>query len=411
MTQRILLAVFFLSGGAAVFGADASWPQWRGPDRTDVSKDTGLLKAWPEAGPKQLWIFQDAGLGYSGFAVVGERLYTLGARKDTEQLIALDTKTGKEVWAADIGGILTNNWGDGPRGTPSVDGENVYALSGQGTLVCVAAKSGKVLWKKSLEDVGGKVPDWGYTESVVVDGDKVACTPGGKKGAIAAFNKKTGDLLWQSKDFTDGAQYASIVPADFNGARQYIQLTMRSVVGVAASDGKVLWRADWPGQTAVIPTPIVRDGQVYVTSGYGVGCKLLKIGEGNKVTEVYFNKEMKNHHGGVILVGDHLYGYSDGPGWTCQELATGKRVWNEKKLGKGAIGCADGMLYLVSEDAGTVMLIEASPKGWSEHGKFKLEPQTKLRKPSGRIWTHPVITGGRLYLRDQEIVYCYDVKA
>ncbi len=410
MTRRIVLVMFLMSGNLAVSGAEASWPHWRGPDRTGISKDTGLLKKWPEGGPKRVWLFQNAGMGYSGFSIVGDRLYTLGARKDKEQLIALDANVGKEVWAADIGSVLSNNWGDGPRSTPTVDGDHVYALSGQGTLICVEAKDGKLAWKRSMESLSGKVPDWGYTESVLVDGERVVCTPGEKKGAMVALSKKTGDVLWQSKDFTDGAQYASIVPADFNGERQYIQLTKKSIVGIAASDGRLLWRADWPGQTAVVPTPIFRDGLLYVTSGYGVGCKLLKLGEGHKVMEVYFNKEMKNHHGGVILVGDHVYGYSDGPGWVCQEFSTGKRIWAEKNLGKGAIGCADGMLYLLSEDGGTVVLIEASPLGWKQHGGFKLDPQTKLRKPAGRIWTHPVITGGRLFLRDQEILYCFDLK-
>jgi len=186
---------------------------------------------------------------------------------------------------------------------------------------------------------------------------------------------------------------------------------MQHVVGIAAKDGKQLWSSDWPGKTAVIPTPIYHDSHVYVTAGYGAGCKLVKIEPGNKATTVYENKVMKNHHGGVILVGDHLYGHSDGSGWVCQDFKTGNEVWSERsKLGKGAIACADGMLYCLDEGSGTVALIEASPKGWSEHGRFKLEPQTKIRSPQGRIWTHPVISNGKLYLRDQDLIYCYDIK-
>jgi outer membrane protein assembly factor BamB len=187
---------------------------------------------------------------------------------------------------------------------------------------------------------------------------------------------------------------------------------MRHVVGVAALDGKVLWSADWPGSTAVIPTPIFHDGQVYVTSGYGAGCMSIKIGENNTVTGVYTNKVMKNHHGGVVLVDGYLYGYSDGVGWACQDFKTGQEVWAERKaLGKGAVAYADGMLYCLAENNGTVALVEASPKGWKEHGRFKLDPQTTQRSPQGHIWTHPVVTGGRLYLRDQELLSCYDVKA
>lgn len=397
-----------------LFG-DANWPQWRGPDRTDVSRETGLLKEWPKDGPKLSWLLKDAGIGYSGVAVVGERLFTMGSRQEVERLLAIDTKDGKEVWVADIAEELGNDWGNGPRGTPSVDGDKVYALGGQGTLICAQVADGKVLWKKSMQELGGKIAHWGYTESVLVDGDRVVCTPGGKKGAIAALNKQTGELMWQSKDFTDEAQYSSIVPAQINGTRQYVQLTMKSIVGINAADGKLLWQSSWPGQTAVIPTPIVRDNHVYVSSGYGVGCRLLKIGDGNKVVEVYSNKNMRNHHGGVILVGDQVFGHNDASrsegGWVCQDFLKGDVVWKERKLGKGAIACADGMLYLYEEESGTCVLIDASAKGWNERGRFKIDPKTKLRKPRGMIWTHPVIAGGKLYLRDQELLFCYDVKA
>jgi len=410
--MRRISRVLAVAGLTAAIGtsAMADWPQWRGPDRTDVSKETGLLKSWPEGGPKQVWLNKDAGLGYAGFAIVGDTLYTMGARNNTEMLIAIAAQDGKQKWAVPMSGQLKNKWGDGPRGTPTVDGDHVYALSGTGSLFCAKISDGTVVWKKSMADLGGKTPGWGYTESVLVDGDKVVCTPGGKEGAIVAFNKTTGDLLWQSKEFTEGAQYASIIVAEHNGKRQYIQLTMSKLVGLDADNGKVLWTSDFPGKTAVIPTPIFKDGHVYITAGYGVGCKLVKIGPDNKPADVYQNESMINHHGGVVLVGDYLYGYSDKGGWTCQEFLTGKVAWAEKKLGKGAVTFADGMLYLLEESSGTVVLIEASPKGWNEHGRFKLSPQTTQRSPSGKIWTHPVINDGKLYLRDQELLFCFDVK-
>lgn len=389
----------------------ADWPQWRGPDRSDRSPETGLLKSWPEGGPKRVWLYENAGQGYAGFSVVGDRVYTLGTRDGSETLLALEATTGKEAWVAKLSDILKNNWGDGPRGTPTVDGDLIYVMTGPGLLACVSAKDGKIVWKQSMTDLGGKVPTWGYTESPLVDGDQVVCTPGGSKGALAAFDKKTGKLLWQSAEFTDEAQYASLIPAVINGTRQYVQLTMKNIVGISAKDGKQLWKEAFPGRTAVIPTPIVKDNHVYVACGYGVGCKLIKINPDNTVTTVYENKVMKNHHGGVILVGDHLYGYSDGPGWTCQNFMTGEEVWAEKNaLGKGAVGFADGMLYCVDEGSGTVVLAEASPKGWKEHGRFTLEPQTKIRSPQGRIWVHPVISHGKLFLRDQDLVFCFDVK-
>jgi outer membrane protein assembly factor BamB len=389
----------------------ADWPQWRGPNRDDVGKETGLLKHWPEGGPKQAWLYREAGLGYSGFAIVKGKLYTLGARGNVEFLIALNASNGTQLWATPVADLYDNPYGSGPRSTPTVDGDRVYVLSGGGTLLCANAADGKMIWKTTMQELGGGAPHWGYCESPLVDGDKVICTPGGSKGAIAALDKKTGKVIWQSKDFTDGAQYSSIIAADHNGARQLIQLTAQSIVGVNAADGAVLWKSPFRGQVAVIPTPIFKDGQVYVAAGYGVGCKSIKIGAGNAVTDLYENKVMKNHHGGVILVGDHLYGYSDGAGWVCQDFKTGSEVWSEKsKLDKGAVAYADGMLYLQGEDNGTLVLIEASPKGWSEHGRFKLQPLTNQRSPKGHVWTHPVISNGRLYLRDQELLFCFDVK-
>ncbi len=393
------------------FGARGlDWPQWRGPDRTDVSKETGLLKEWPAGGPKRFWLYKNAGQGYSGPAVTDGKMFTLGTRDGAEVLLALDANTGQELWTAKVGDVLKNSYGDGPRGTPAVDGSRVYALGGQGTLVCVQAADGEVVWQQTMQGLGGGIPRWGYAESPLVDGNQVVCTPGGGKGAIAALDKVSGKVLWQSKEFTVPAHYSSPIVAEPHGTRQYIQLTEKALVGVSASDGKLLWKSSWPGSTAVIPTPIYQDAQVYVTSGYGAGCKLVRISAGNKVSDVYQNKVMKNHHGGALLVGDHIYGHSDGAGWVCQNLKTGEEVWSHRGFGKGAIAGADGMLYCLEEGSGTVVLIEASPKGWKEHGRFKLDPQSKIRSGSGNIWTHPVIANGKLYLRDQDLIYCHDIK-
>ena len=406
-----ILHFAILACAIATTASALDWPQWRGPDRTDLSKETGLLKEWPADGPKQTWIFKNAGQGYSGPAIVGGKLFTLGTRDGKEILLALDATTGKELWVSALGDILGNGWGDGPRSTPSVDGGKVFALSGKGVLACVSLADGKSVWTASMSDAGGEVPGWGYTESPLVDGNQVVVTPGGKKGAIAAYDKVTGKMLWQSKDFTDGAQYSSIVPATINGEKQYVQLTMQSIVGISPKEGAVLWKQAFPGKVAVIPTPIVRDNQVYVTAGYGVGSLAIKIEPGNKITPVFENKNLKNHHGGAILLGDFVYGHSDGDGWVCQDWKTGEQKWKEKsKFGKGAIGYADGMFYCLDEGSGAVALIEASPNGWSEKGRFKLDPQSAIRNPQGRIWTHPVVVNGRLYLRDQDLIYCYAVK-
>jgi outer membrane protein assembly factor BamB len=389
----------------------ADWPEWRGPGRHDHSPDTGLLKSWPAGGPKRLWVNENAGLGYAGFSVVGNRLFTMGLRDNQELILCLDASTGKELWAAPAGAKYPNNWGDGPRATPTVDGNHVYAIGGQGTLVCAQVADGKVVWQKSLTtDLGGKLQSWGYTESVLIVDNLVVCTPGGDKGTLAALKKDTGELAWQSGELTDNAQYSSPILAMHHGKPQIVQLVMTKVFGVDPANGKVLWKQDFPGRVAVIPTPIYHDGHVYVAAGYGVGCMLVKVGADNSVSVAYENKVMKNHHGGVIRVGDHLFGHSEGPGWVCQNFKTGEEVWASKKLGKGAIHFADGMFYCLDEGSGDVALVELSTKEWVEKGRFKLDPQTKQRSPQGRIWTHPVVVNGRLYLRDQELLHCYDVK-
>ena len=393
-------------GGSAAAG---EWPQWRGPNRDDISKETGLLKKWPASGPKRTWVSEEAGLGYSGFAVSGGKIYTMGLFDAEEKVVCLDAATGKKVWDSFVGAIYKNKWGDGPRCTPTVAGGKVYAIGGNGDLVCLDAATGKQDWTKSLvKDLGGKVQGWGYTESPLVEGDLVIVTPGGDKGAIAALSTKTGKVEWQTKDITENAQYSSIIPITHNGQRQFVQLLMNTILGVSPK-GEVLWKTDFPGKVAVIPTPIYSDGQVYVTAGYGVGCKAVKLGVGS-AEEIYSNKNLENHHGGVILVDGLIYGHSNNGSWTCQDFKTGEVVWQDKGVGKGAVAYADGMLYCQSENDGTIALVEASKKGWNMVSSFKLEAQTSQRAKDGRIWTHPVVVGGKLYLRDQEFISCYDVK-
>lgn len=410
MNASSLSLCFLLAAGSAAVAAD--WPNFRGPDRNDISKETGLLKEWPSAGPKRLWLNDKLGLGYSGFAVVNGTLYVLGARDNVERLIAVDANTGVEKWSTEIGPMLENPWGNGPRSTPTMDGDKVFALSGKGELLCASAADGKVIWKANMSDFGGKVPGWGYTESPVVDGNNLICTPGGGQGTLVALDKSNGAKVWQSSEWTDGAQYSSPIIEDIAGNHECIQLTMQSLGAVDTKTGKLMWKTPFPGKTAVIPSPIYKDGQVFVSAGYNVGCIAYNVSSGNSVSIAYANNALENHHGGVILVGDYLYGYSNKGGWTCEEWKTGNVKWAEKKkLGKGALTSAEGKLYLLDEKTGTVVLIDASPNGWNEHGRFILEPKTTQRSPKGGIWTHPVISNGKLYLRDQEYLYCYDIKA
>ncbi|HLH56257.1 MAG TPA: PQQ-binding-like beta-propeller repeat protein [Verrucomicrobiae bacterium] len=403
----------FLLAANSVFAAAGDWAQWRGPNHDGISTETGLLKDWPQGGPKLAWEAKGLGAGYSSVSIFGDRIFTAGDKGEESFVEALSLADGKPVWSAKLGksGPVGQPQFEGPRATPSTDGELVFAVSQWGEMVCLQAGTGKEIWRKDYtKDFGGACPFWGYAESPLIDGERVIITPGGSQGAVVALNKKTGDVVWQSKGFTDAAHYSSLIIADPGGVRQYIALTPSSVAGIAADDGKLLWKAPRKGQVAVIPTPVYADGFVYVTSGYGAGCNLFKItSDGGKFSaeQVYANKVMVNHHGGVVKIGDYIYGYSDGKGWTCQDFKTGEAKWQDKeKLGKGSILFADRRLYLRQEDKkGTVALIEASPDGYREHGRFD-QPD----RSSKNSWPHPVVAGGKLYLRDQDVLLCYSVK-
>jgi outer membrane protein assembly factor BamB len=423
--STILLAATVAALPLAARGAD--WPQFRGPDRSGRSKETGLLQTWPKAGPTLLWTYENAGQGFAGPAVVGGQLYTMGCRTDTEYVIALDDK-GKERWAAKIGPVYdfkANSWSRGPNGTPTVDGELVFALGSQGTLVCVMAKDGTEVWRKDLpKELGGQVngitgPDnmgWGYTWSPLVDGDKLIGTPGGPQGLFAAFDKKTGRVLWRSKDVKDQCTYASPLVAEIGGVRQYVALVQEGLVGVSAADGSLLWR--YKRETAypevTIPTPIIHGDKVYATAWDG-GAMLVKLtpdGKKFKAELVYAEREISNNVGGVILVDKYVYGYHATRAWECQEFDTGKVAWTAGRRGlkAGSAVYADGNFYALGEDTGHVALIAAGPKAYKEKARFELPKKSSNRKPGGKIWTYPVISDGKLYLRDQELIFCYQVK-
>jgi outer membrane protein assembly factor BamB len=406
-TKNVLTTVVSLYLTSALLTA-GDWPQWRGPNRDDVSSEQGLLKQWPPGGPPLVWKATGAGAGQGGVAVSGGKVFTSGDKGESSFALALDVASGGLVWTAKIG--RTGGDPPGPRSTPTVDGDRVYVLGQFGDLVCLDVATGKEVWRRSLEkEFAGRCGGWKYSESPLVDGDRVVCTPGGAQGSIAAFNRRTGELLWQSKGFTDPAEYSSPIAVEIGGARQYIQLTGDNVVGVEAESGKVLWSAPRKGSTATVPTPICFEDYVYVSSGYDVGCNLfhiVKIGDSYNAEPVYANKVMVNHHGGVVRVGDYLYGYSDGKGWVCQEFKTGRQVWNNEGVGKGSLTCADGHLYLRSEGGkGAIALVEATPRGYAEKSRF--DPPDRSKENS---WPHPVVAGGRLYVRDQDVLLSYNVR-
>lgn len=405
---------------AAGGSGGADWPRFRGVKQDGISPDSGVLKEWPAGGPKKLWSYDEAGAGYSAYSIVGGRLFTAGTRGEKLVAIALNAETGAELWVSELGvddqSGYSAGWGHGPRGIPTFDSGKLYLLGPKGDLYCVDAEGGKVLWSKDLrKEFSGEGGGWGYSESPLVDGDRVVVAPGGSNASVVALDKETGNVLWQSPIPKAGkAEYATIVAAELDGKPQYVKLFQQLLVGVSASDGQLLWESEWPvGRTAVIPTPIVEGNHVYITSGYGAGSKLVEV-ENGKASEVWMSKDMKNHHGGVIKIGDYLYGFSDGAGLVCQSWKTGDLMWNEKgqqgELVKGAVHAVDGLLVCLNERDGAVSLVEANPEKFVSKGTFKLDPQSKGRSPKGMIWTHPLVLNGKLYLRDQEYIHCYAVK-
>jgi outer membrane protein assembly factor BamB len=401
----------------------SDWPQFHGPKRDALCTETGLLKQWPESGPKLLWKLEGLGRGYSTVSISGGRLFTMGDRptsgKDESQfVIAYDLAGRQQLWATPIGPPHK----DGPRCTPTVDGELAYAIGTDGDLLCLETAIGKVRWKKNFaQDFGGQMMSgWKFSESPLVDGEKLVCTPGGKDATLVALDKKTGKLLWQcavpqlGQRGKDGAGYASMVVADIEGVRQYVQMLGRGVAAVAADTGKFLWGYNRIANgTANIPTPIVRGNYVFVTTSYKTGSALLKItrhGDQFQADEVYFlgPETFENHHGGVVLVGDYLYG-GDGQNKgtpVCLEFLTGKVAWKAEPLttGSAAVLYADGNLILRYEKKGLTALVEASPKAFNVKGKFL--PVFN----QGQAWPHPVIHDGKLYLRSNDTLMCYDVR-
>jgi outer membrane protein assembly factor BamB len=382
-----------------------------------VAADKGLLRVWPEGGPTLLWTGNGLGDGYASVVIDKGRIFTLGDREDGEYVVCVDDATGKPVWSQRVG----DRWKDGgSRSTPTSDGTSIYALTPNGDLVCLAAKDGAVRWQKNLaKDFGGKMMSgWGFSESPLVDGDRLICTPGANDAALVALDRKTGEVIWKAKiDDCGGAGYSSIVKTKAGGVEQYVTVLGKTggAVGVRAKDGKFLWRhAGVAGKVANIPTPIVRDDYVFYTTGYDDGgSALLKIvAHGDDVTaEEVWKKDandLRNHHGGVVLVGDYLYGgHGQNNGFPfCVNFLTGESMWPRKR-GPGersaAVTYADGRLYFRYED-GTMALIEADPT------ECKIVSTFKIPDGSRPSWAHPVIAGGRLYLRDKDRLLCYDVR-
>lgn len=408
--------------------AAGDWPQFHGPNRDAICTETGLLRAWPEGGPKLLWTMTGLGRGYSTIAIADGKLYTMGdrARGDDEEqeVLAYELSTRKLLWATRIG---PPHRGGGPRSTPTVDGDRLYVVGTEGDLACLETASGKIAWKKSFgEDFGGKIMmfgpkgmNWRFSESPLVNGEKLVCTPGGAEAMIVALDKRTGATIWKcavpdlGEQGQDGCAYSSMIVAEIEGVRQYVQFIGRGIVGVEAATGRFLWGYNRVANgVANITTPIVRGNYVFGTSAYKTGSGLVKIvreGDRFRADEVYFldSKTFSNHHGGVVLLGDCLYG-GDGQNNgspTCIDFMTGKVLWKAEPVGKrsAAVLAADGNLIFRYEN-GEVVLIEASPEACRVKGTFR-----PAEKANGPNWPHPVIHQKKLYLRDHDVLTCYDL--
>ncbi|WP_197454474.1 PQQ-binding-like beta-propeller repeat protein [Stieleria varia] len=389
------------------------WPQWRGANRDGISPETGLLKQWPSGGPERVWTVSGIGEGYSTPTVVGDRVYVLGTEGDSEQLIALEQSTGERVRSMRLGSVAGGGGYRGPRSSPTVDGNQIFALGSDGTLACFSRADGELVWQKNLKtDFNGQEGDWSYAESPLVDGEKVICTPGGDRATMVALNRNTGAMIWSGSAAElpgnySTAGYASAIKASLAGQPQYLTFLNGGVVGFSAKDGKPLWHYDSAANvTANCSTPVTQGDFVFAASGYGTGggkARISRRGTIWAVEEAYFVTKMQNHHGGFVLVDGHLYGTNDSV-LLCINWETGDIAWQDRCVGKGSIAYADGHLYVRGEN-GEVALVVASPDGYQEVGRFD-QPD----RSDKNAWPHPVIAAGKLYLHDWDRIFCYSIR-
>ncbi len=399
--------VLISNGAPAPPAAPGDWPQWRGPERSGLSRDAGLLKQWPVQGPAQVWSVSNLGEGYGSIALKGDRIYVQGTTASASAVFCLNRADGKTIWSSSLGPKLSEGRGNGPRSTPTVDEDRIYVLTENGDLACLRARDGGRVWSKNiLKEFGGDNIRWLISESPLVDGNRLYVSPGGKGAGIVALDKMNGSVIWKAAELSEDAGYSSCIAADIGGVRTIMNFTSTAGVGVRASDGKLMWRYDRAAnRTANCATPVFANNKVFFSSAYDTGGGLLNLWAQNgevKMQEVYFTREMQNHHGGMVLVNGYLYGFSNQI-LTCLEFATGKVMWKNRSVGKGSISYADGMLYLFGEN-NVVGLADASPNGYVERGRFQIPDQGW---PS---WAHPVVIGGKLYIRNQKMLTAYDVK-
>ena len=418
-TSILLPSIAALAAFALTTALAADFPQWRGLKRDGHSPETGLLKEWPTDGPKLVWQVKDIASGYSTPSVVGDRIYLISNEgMENEFALALSTKDGSRVWSTKLGGVgnpKQNPSYPASRTTPTVDGKYLYALGSDGDLVCLESANGKERWRKSLRaDFDGKPGVWAYSESPLIDGDALICTPGGSNATMVALNKNTGATIWKCALPEGGdASYACPIAFESGGVKQYVQFLQKGLIGVEAKTGKLLWRYERSaqGSPAVIITPLA-DGDYIYSGAFRAGGALVKpVKQAGDFTteEIYFDNKLPVGLGGVVKVGNYLYG-STGQGVICVDFKTGEIKWEERGIGPSSWLVADGRLYLHAE-RGDVALLEPTPEAYREKGRFSPPDQPTRLNQMEKAWAYPVIAAGRLYLRDQNSLWCYDIKA
>jgi len=409
---RYVIALILTMCMQVAFIHAADWPQFRGPNRDGKSPETGLLKKWPEAGPRLVSTISGVGEGYSSPSIAGGRLYITGKVGRDLKIFCFDLSE-KKIWEKKHGPAFTKSY-PGSRAAPTIDGDILYLPSGPGRLAAYRTENGEEVWGVDVvEKLGGRIPVWGYAESVLIDGDKLICTPGGEKtGTFAALDKKTGRVLWMSGEVTERAEYASPILIEYNNVRQIVTMSRGGLIAVSPEDGKLIWRYNRPANrtttehfTANCNTPVYADGYVFEATGFqsrgGGAVTLNPTATGIEAEPVWDTRELNCEHGGYVLVDGYIY-VNDGKGWSCMELKTGKKCWTGEGPGKGSIVYADGMLYCLSE-RGKMGLLEANPTA------CKMISMFQLPKGEGPCWTHPVISDGKLYLRWSDNLYVYDI--
>jgi outer membrane protein assembly factor BamB len=412
MTSRPLAALLLLACPVLLALRADDWPGWRGPERTGVCAEKGLLATWPKEGPKLLWSVSGLGGGYASPAVVGGRIFVMGSKDGDEYVRALSVKDGQPLWAVKIGKVGKNTGPNypGPRATSTVQAGRLWTLGSDGDLVCLQTDDGKLVWRKHLQrDFNGRRSTWAYCESPLIDGELLICTPGGPDATMLALARDTGKLVWKTaKEDANTAGYASAIVAQAGKRKLYVQFIGSGVIGVNAATGKLLfWYRRNVGAVSAV-TPIYHDGHVFATAG-GLGSaggdallRLVETDSGIEAKQVYLHRDLMTFHGGVVRLGEYLYGTGNG-GLVCLEFRTGKVKWRHRSIGQGSLLAAGGRLYLRGTQ-GQMALLEASPEGYREKGRFSQPQRTRFA-----TFAHPVVANGRLYLRDDDLLFCYDI--